>query len=161
MEVDLDFDDALLEAEFEAQVSDAMAEPLDAGTPTLGVGLEVATPTTPNTATPGGQTDASGAEEDVDVDADADEDEDEEDESDEDEGDHGDIDEDDVDGVRHDEVTAVRNEIAHLKKQLTDLEGQLARSVQPMMQRRIEQNIKNLKAEVELKKSSIGEMDDD
>jgi transcription initiation factor TFIID subunit 7 len=145
-------DDALLEAEFEAQFSDAITGPGDALTPAVGSALEGATPMTAHTGTPAAHTDGSGAE-------DGDEDGDDDEESEEDEGDEGDMDDDDED--RHDRVAGVRNEIAKLKKQLADLEGQLARSVQPIMKRRIDQNIRNLKAELELKKSSIGDVDDD
>jgi transcription initiation factor TFIID subunit 7 len=149
-EADFVVDDALLEAEFEAQVSDAMGEdPMEVETPTVG-GLEVATPMTAHTTTPAGHTDGSVVEDE----------EDEEEES-EDEEDNGDVEDDDEDGARHDDVSGVRTEIALLKKQLTELESQLARSVQPIMKRRLEQNIKNLKAEVELKRSAIGDVDDD
>ncbi|KAL1883152.1 hypothetical protein VTK73DRAFT_9519 [Phialemonium thermophilum] len=150
-EDDFNVDDAVLEAEFEAQVSDAMAGTMDAPTSATSGQLDVNTPISANALTPAAQTNASG------VDEEADEDED----SEEDEGDDGNVEDDDEDGARHDEVAAVRAEIAQMKKQLADLEGQLARSVQPLMKRRIDQNIRNLKAEVELKKSSIGEVDDD
>lgn len=150
-EVGQDFvDDALLEAEFEAQVSDAMVEPAEGATPTVG-GLEVATPMTANTTTPAAQTDGSGAEEEA-----GDEEEEEEESDDEDMGDG-----DDEDGGQHDDVSGVRSEIALLKKQLTDLESQLAKSKHPIMQRRLQGNIKNLKSELELKRSAIGDVDDD
>ena len=72
-----DVDDALLEAEFEAQVSGAMAEPVDAPTPILAVGAEVATPMTLNTATPAAQTDASGIEDEMEEDMEVEEEEEE------------------------------------------------------------------------------------
>ncbi|KAJ4295890.1 hypothetical protein N0V88_004592 [Collariella sp. IMI 366227] len=80
-------------------------------------------------------------------------DEDEEDEDEEGDGDDGDEGED-----RH---AGVRNEIAALKKQLKQYEEQLAASQQPIMRKRLETNIRNLKSEIQLRMSAIGEVEED
>jgi transcription initiation factor TFIID subunit 7 len=144
-----DFDDAALEAEF----LDAAETPMDFATPAIAAGA-ITPVTAANTATPAPQTEG---EEDEDEEADgADEEESDEDDEDADEDGNDGGDED-----RHDEVAGVRNEIADLKKQLKMYEQQLAASSMPILRKRIEGNIKNVKSEILLKMSSIGEVEED
>ncbi|KAK4155509.1 transcription initiation factor TFIID subunit 7 [Chaetomidium leptoderma] len=136
LEEDEEFDDAALEAEFlEAVETPAIATPT--------AGTEAVTPTTANATTPAPQTEeeAGGAEEE--------------------ESDEDDEDEDEDEGEEDEEVAAIRNEIGMLKKQLKMYEDQLAASVQPIMRKRLEGNIRNVKSEILLKKSAIGETEED
>lgn len=147
------FDD--LEAEFE-NAADTPAEAMDAmdfvATPTaLGLGIDLPTPATVNTGTPtAAQTEESAAE--------AVSEEDESDEYDED--DEGDMD-DDGDEERHDEVAGVKAEIAALRKQLASYEEQLSKASSVIMKKRLEGSIKNIKSEIKLKQSSIGEVSEE
>ena len=136
------FDDAALEAEFlEAVETPAM----DLATPG---GVLAATPGAASGATPAAQADeeAGGADEE---------------ESDEDEDEDADEDEEDEDEGDDEEVAGIRNEITNLKKQLKMYEDQLAASVLPIMRKRLEVNIRNVKSEILLKKSAIGETEED
>ncbi|KAL0474295.1 TAFII55 protein conserved region domain-containing protein [Neurospora intermedia] len=148
------FDD--LEAEFE-NAADTPAEAMDAmdfgaATPTaIGGGMDLPTPPTANTGTPtAAQTEESAAE--------AVSEEDESDEDDED--DEGDMD-DDGDEERHDEVAGVKAEIATLRKQLASYEEQLSKAISIIMKKRLEGSIKNIKSEIKLKQSSIGEVSEE
>lgn len=135
------FDDAALEAEF----LEAVETPaVDFATPG---GAIATTPGTANGATPAPQAEeeAEGAEEE---------------ESDEDEEEDGDEDEDEDEGD-DEEVAGIRNEITTLKKQLKMYEDQLAASALPIMRKRLEGMIRNVKSEILLKKSAIGETEDD
>ncbi len=115
-------------------------------------GMDATTPMTGNTVTPAAHGEVGGE-------ADGD------DESgtmktrtrDGEEGDGDDGDDDD----RHDEVAGVRVEIANLKKKLALAEEQLAKSVQPIMRKRIEGNDQSYSFEIELKKLSIGDSNED
>ncbi|OIW35281.1 hypothetical protein CONLIGDRAFT_48864 [Coniochaeta ligniaria NRRL 30616] len=114
-------------------------------------GPEAATPVTANGATPAAQ-------------AKAEEDEgDSEEESGEGEGEeYGYMEEgeEDEDG-EHDQKASVRNEIASLEKQKAGYQEQLRQSMSGIMRKRLEQNIRNTDAEIQLKKRSIGEVDDE
>ncbi|KAL2126798.1 hypothetical protein VTI74DRAFT_221 [Chaetomium olivicolor] len=138
-EEEIEVDDAALEAEF-----------LDAvETPAMDLATPMPAPdgvATANAGTPVAQPEEEEAEEEE-------SDEDEEDDDEEGDGDEGDEDED-----RH---AGVRNEIAALKKQLKQYEEQLAASQQPIMRKRLESNIRNLKSEIQLRQSAIGEVEDD
>jgi len=155
---DQSYDDAALEAEFMDAFNEIPAEPTDLATPAVG-GTDAVTPVTANTGTPVAQTDDSGAEAAGVTGAEEDEESGDDDEDDDDDGD------DDMDGDgdedRHDEVAGVKNEIAKLRKSLADYEKQLAQMTQPIMKKRIEASIRNVKSEIKLKQSSIGEADDD
>ena len=140
-------DEDLLAAEF----MDADETPMDLETPAAG--LDVTTPMTGNTVTPAAHAEESGLDGDGDDESGDDEDEDED-------GEEGDGD-DGEDEERHDEVAGVRVEIANLKKKLAAAEEQLAKSVLPIMRKRIEGNIKAIRSELELKKSSIGDVNED
>ncbi|KAK4190491.1 transcription initiation factor TFIID subunit 7 [Podospora australis] len=147
----IEFDESALLAEF-MDAPDTPAENLqDLATPNPAA--DAITPVTANTGTPAAQTE----EEEMDG---ADEEESDEDEEDMDE--EGDADDDDDgDEDRHDEKAGVRVEIAGLKKQLKSYEEQYAKSVQPLMRKRIEQFIRNIKSEIGLKMSAIGEVEED
>jgi len=152
-EQDIDFDLDALEAEFMDAAETPAEQPTDLATPAVG-GVDAVTPLTANTGTPAAQTEESGAEGEG-AEEESDEDE-EEGDDDDDVGDEGDGDED-----RHDEVAGVRLEIANLRKQLAQYEQQLATSFQPIMKKRLENSIRNIKSEINLKRSSIGEVDED
>lgn len=143
------FDEAMLEAEF-MDAAETPAAAMDLATPV--VANDAITPATANTGTPAGQTEESdGDGEDESGDEDDDEDGDEE-------GEDGD---DGGDEERHDEVAGVRAEIANLRKKLADHEASLATTKSFIIKKRIEGSIKNIKAEILLKQSAIGEVQDD
>ncbi|KAK4132591.1 hypothetical protein BT67DRAFT_443785 [Trichocladium antarcticum] len=148
-QLDEDFDDAALEAEFLG----AAETPTDLAAPAVAGGA-ITPITAANTATPGPQTDGDDEDEDEAGGADEEESDEDDEDADEDGNDGGDED-------RHDEVAGVRNEIADLKKQLKMYEQQLASSFTPIMRKRLELNIKNVKSEMLLKMSSIGEVEED
>ncbi|KAK1757447.1 transcription initiation factor TFIID subunit 7 [Echria macrotheca] len=143
------FDEDLLEAEFMNAFEND--DQMDLATPA--VGMDATTPATANMGTPAGQTEASGQDG-------ADEESGEEDDDDEGEDDREDVD-DGGDEERHDEVAGVKAEIAALKKQLAQYDEQLRQSSSIMIRKRIESSIKNIKSEIKLKQSAIGEMDED
>ncbi|KAK4166705.1 transcription initiation factor TFIID subunit 7 [Cladorrhinum sp. PSN259] len=141
-----ELDESALLEEF-MQAPETPADTHDLAVPSAAI--DAFTPVTANTGTPAAQTEEDEAD---DVD---------EEESDEDEED-GDEDGDGDDGDEgHDESAGVRAEIADLKKQLKTYEEQLAKSVQPIMRKRIEGSIRNVKSEIGLKMSSIGMVDED
>lgn len=162
---DQTFDDDALEAEFMDAFAEAeLAEAADQATPGVGGVTDVGTPATANTGTPAAQTEDSGTEAaggagaapgQAEQDESGDEEEDDDDEGDDDDMD-GDGDED-----RHDEVAGVRNQIAILKKQLAENEESLATMKGAILRTRVQTTIRNIKAEIKLKQSSIGEADDD
>jgi transcription initiation factor TFIID subunit 7 len=69
------------------------------------------------------------------------------------------IDEDEK--ARQAAIEGTREDIAELEKQLQNALGQLAQQQNPILRRRIDDNIRKMKNELQLKKSSIGEGDDD
>ncbi|KAK4681911.1 hypothetical protein QC764_111760 [Podospora pseudoanserina] len=117
--------------------------------PTPAVAPDAVTPLTANTGTPVAQTE----EEEV---VEEEESEEDEEESEED----GDDDDDDGDEDDHDDKASVRAEIANLKKQLKQYEENLAKSVGAIIRKRIEASIRSVKSEIDLKMSSIGEVED-
>jgi len=145
-------DEALLEAEFMDAV-ETPGDPTDLATPA--VGLDAVTPITANTGTPAAQTEESGPEADGGEEESGDDDDDEDGDEDGDDVDDGD------DEERHDEVAGVKAAIATLRKQLTALEEQLATSNSNVLRKRIETSIRNVKSEIKLKQSAIGEVDED
>jgi transcription initiation factor TFIID subunit 7 len=141
-EEEFEVDDAALEAEFlEAIETPAIATPA--------AGAEGLTPGAATAATPQPQAEeeAGGAEEESE--------EDEEEEGDEDE------EESEEEGDEDEGKAAIRNEIASLKKQLKVYEDQLAASVGAILRKRLEGNIRNIKSEIDLKRSAIGETEED
>ncbi|KAL2178746.1 TAFII55 protein conserved region-domain-containing protein [Thermothelomyces heterothallicus CBS 202.75] len=147
-EEEFEVDDAALEAEFLEAVETPMVD-------TPGAAAEGVTPGAATAATPGQQ-----GEEEAAAEEEAAEEEAQEEESDEDDEEDGDEDEEE-EGDEDEEVAAIRNVIASLKKQLKSYEEQLAASVQPIMRKRLEGNIRNVKSEILLKKSAIGETEED
>ena len=150
-EEEFEVDDAALEAEFLDAV-ETPAEATDLATPA--VAAEAVTPATANTGTPVAQTEDEEAEEGGEEE-DSGDDEDDEEDGDDDEGD------DDGNEDRDDEAAGVRNEIANLKKTLKQYEEQLANSFTPIMRKHIEGKIRNVKSEILLKMSAIGEVEED
>ncbi|KAL1840640.1 hypothetical protein VTJ49DRAFT_248 [Mycothermus thermophilus] len=148
-EEDLELDDAALEAEFLETAETPMVD-------TPGFGADGVTPGTANASTPAPQAEeeAAGAEAEEAEEQVSEEDGDDEDDEDEEE-------EEDEEGDEDEEVAAIRNEIATLKKQLKSYEDQLAASQQPIMRKRLEGNIRNVKSEILLKMSAIGETEED
>ncbi|SPQ18832.1 33828db2-8ab7-473b-83a4-e8c055427504 [Thermothielavioides terrestris] len=148
LEEEFEVDDAALEAEFlEAAETPAM----DLATP--GAALDAVTPGTATAGTPLPQVEEEEEEEEEQAEAEgADEEESDEDEE-EEGGDGGDEGEDSHAGVR--------NQIANLRKRLKEYESQLAASVQPIMRKRLESNIRNVKSEILLKMSVLGEVEED
>jgi len=136
-------DTAGLEADLEA----ALEAGLDAETPSSNAIAE-----TPSVLANGGTPDASG------ITA-----EDSGDESVEDDEDDGESD----DGVDEDERTRLaqlqgaKEDIAEMEKQLDVLKNQVANQVNPILKKRVQDNIERVKAELQLKKSAIGEGDED
>ncbi|KAK0630135.1 TAFII55 protein conserved region-domain-containing protein [Bombardia bombarda] len=145
------YDDAALEAEFMTAM-ETPAETTDVATPAFGG--DAVTPGTANTGTPAAQTEDEGQA----AESDSGESESESENS----GNDGEVDGDDNgDDGRHDNVASIRNEIAAYKKKLAGLEEQYAKMVQPMMKKRLMDQITGIKAELSLKMSSIGEADED
>ncbi|KAK4237032.1 transcription initiation factor TFIID subunit 7 [Achaetomium macrosporum] len=144
LEEEFEVDESALEAEF-LEAAETPAVDL----PTPGAALDAVTPGTATAGTPQPPTE--------DEEADAAEEE----ESDEDEEEDADDGGDDDGGEDEDSHAGVRNEIANLKKQLKMYEDQLASSVQPIMRKRLEGNIRNVKSEILLKMSAIGEVEED
>jgi transcription initiation factor TFIID subunit 7 len=141
-EAEMDVDD------IEAMFEDDEAGPEEPGaTPAIG---DAATPMTTNGATPAAPPEA--------------EDEgDSEEESEDGEGEeYGYMEEgeEEEDG-EHDQKASVRNEIASLEKQKAGYQEQLRQSTSVIMRKRLEQNIRNTDAEIQLKKRSIGEVEDE
>lgn len=89
--------------------------------------------------------------------------EEEEDESEEGEGDeHGYMEEgEEGEDGEHDQKASVRNEIASLEKQKAGYQEQLRQSMSGILRKRLEQVIRNADAEIQLKKRSIGEVEDE
>ncbi|EHK98753.1 putative Transcription initiation factor TFIID subunit 7 [Glarea lozoyensis 74030] len=78
---------------------------------------------------------------------------------DDDEDDDAEIDEDEK--ARLAQIQGTKEDIEDLMKQIEMAQAQLAVQNNPILRRRVEENVRKLKAEVQLKKSSIGEGDDD
>jgi transcription initiation factor TFIID subunit 7 len=76
---------------------------------------------------------------------------------DEDDGDEEEVEIDEDERARLAELEAVREDIAEMQRQLVGLEAQMATQANPILKRRIKDNIDKVKAELQLKKSSIGE----
>jgi transcription initiation factor TFIID subunit 7 len=79
--------------------------------------------------------------------------------SDDDDDDDEDLDDDAR--AQRDEEQGVKDIINDLKKQLANKQAELARTTNKILRTRIEQTIKQLKSEIELKNSSIGIETDD
>jgi transcription initiation factor TFIID subunit 7 len=76
-----------------------------------------------------------------------------------DEGDsEGEIDEDEK--ARLAQIQGMREDIVDLEKQIENVQAQLATSSNAILRKRLEDNVRRLKAELQLKKSSLGEGDD-
>ncbi|KAF9879972.1 hypothetical protein CkaCkLH20_02783 [Colletotrichum karsti] len=137
------FDD--LEAELEAAFEEEMNQPTtEVGTPATQ--FEAATPMTMNTPAPNAQDSGDGEESAV---------------SEEDEDDDEDDDDDDDDRARLDEVKAVREDITQLKNEISKKEAEMASISNKILRGRVETRLKDLRAELHLKMTSIGEEEED
>ena len=142
--------EADLEAAFEADFENAM----DAGTPADGVAE------TPIAAVVSGTPDATGN-----VNGEGDDlfnessDESVEDDDEEGEGGSSDVDEDQKAALA--QRQGALEDIAEMEKQLAMLQAQLEQQANPLLQKRIKSSIEKVKAELQLKKSAIGEGDED
>lgn len=90
------------------------------------------------------------------------EEEDSGDESIEGDDDDGDDDEEEMDEeekARLVEIDGIKEDIADLEKKIENAQAQIATQQNPILKRRLEDNARKLKAELQIKKSSIGEGD--
>ncbi|KAF7546932.1 hypothetical protein G7046_g9162 [Stylonectria norvegica] len=138
-------DDGGLEADLEA----AFADDLLAETPATGADMAMTPLTTTQANTPAALLhDSIEADESEDV-------------SDDDDDVSDDEDLDDDVRARREEEQGVRDIIADLERQLANRQAELARNSNKILRARLETQIKQLKSEIELKKSSIGiDLDD-
>ena len=60
-----------------------------------------------------------------------------------------------------DEIRGVKEDIAELRKQIKDLEARLSTMPSQIVRKRIEERIRSLKRELQLKLTSIGEGDEE
>jgi transcription initiation factor TFIID subunit 7 len=146
-EEDDDDMNADLEADLEAALFDAEGE-LDAELPISTPDPSVFLPAA-ETLVAAQETEDDSGDESIEGDDGEDEDEDEEVEIDEDEK------------ARLAQIQGTKEDIADLTRQIELVQGQLTNMNNPLLRRRLEENARKLKAELQLKKSSIGEGDDD
>ncbi|RDL38640.1 Uncharacterized protein BP5553_02980 [Venustampulla echinocandica] len=136
-----------LDADLEADLEAAMeAEELEAATPMSTIG---ATPYMASAETP------AVVDEGEDTGDESIEGEDDDDDEDED----GELDEDEK--ARLAQIQGTKEDIADLAKQIESVQAQLATQANPILRKRLEENARKLKAELQLKKSSIGEGEND
>lgn len=136
-----------LDADLEADLEAAMeAEELEAATPMSTIGT---TPYMVSAETPAIVDEAEDT---------GDESIEGEDDDDDDE-DGGELDEDEK--ARLAQIQGTKEDIADLAKQIEGVQAQLATQANPILRKRLEENARKLKAELQLKKSSIGEVDND
>ncbi|KAJ6445901.1 transcription initiation factor TFIID subunit 7 [Purpureocillium lavendulum] len=136
-------DDNDLEADLEAAFADEfMAE-------TPATGMDMTTPMTTQVETP-----AAGLHESIENDESEEDDDDDDDDEDDD-----DLDEDQR--AQRDEEQGVRDIINDMTKQLARRKEDLSKTANKILRSRLENQIKQLKSEIELKKSSIGMETDD
>jgi transcription initiation factor TFIID subunit 7 len=79
----------------------------------------------------------------------------------EDEDEVGAVEVDENERARLAEIQGMKEDIAELEVKIADMQRQLASQVNPILKKRLEDNIRKLKAELQVKKSSIGEGDDE
>jgi transcription initiation factor TFIID subunit 7 len=145
-----------LAADLEADLEAALQEEFDIGTPASSQAI-VDSPDI--ILTNGGTPDANrnvgqgSGDESSDV---VDDDDDDDDDA---EGEDEEVDEDER--ARLAQLQGAKEDIAEMERQLANLENQMATQANPILKRRIKDNIDKVKAELQLKKSAIGEADDD
>jgi transcription initiation factor TFIID subunit 7 len=139
-----------LAADLEADLEAAFEAELDSGTPMS----QVVGGTPDVMLTNGGTPEANGqvGEDSGDDSSDGGDDEDAD-------GDENDIDEDER--ARLAELQGAKEDIADMERQLEHLQNQMTTQVNPILKRRIKDNMEKVKAELQLKKSAIGEGDED
>ncbi|KAH7328659.1 TAFII55 protein conserved region-domain-containing protein [Stachybotrys elegans] len=136
-----------LEADLEAAFADDM---MVAETPATG--MDMATPMATQAETPAAA--AGGLHESIEAD-----DESEDDDDDDDDDDDEDLDEDER--AQRDEEQGVKDIIHDMEKQLAKSTADLEKTQNKILRERLERQIKQLRSEIELKKSSIGMETDD
>lgn len=140
-----------LEADLEADLEAAFEAELDSGTP-----MSQAAGGTPDVMlTNGGTPEANGQAGDDSGDDSSDGGDDEDADGD----DEDDIDEDER--ARFAELQGAKEDIADMERQLEHLQNQMMTQVNPILKRRIKDNMEKVKAELQLKKSAIGEGEED
>jgi transcription initiation factor TFIID subunit 7 len=139
-----DFDD--LEADLEAELEKIGTTQAETQTPATQ--MEGVTPMTGEAGTPA-VNGKGGAEDDLFGEGADDDEEDEDDDMDEDEQ------------ARLDEIRGVREDIADLRKQLKELEAKLPTMPSLILRKRIDERVRLLKRELQLKLTSIGEGDEE
>ncbi len=151
-----DDDDEGAEENMEAALEAALeAEFMEAGTPLSNIAAEIPGAVLTNGDTPeadGEVEEGSGDE------SSAGDDDDDDDDEDDAEGEE-EIDEDER--ARLAQLQGAKEDIAEMEKQLGNLEAQMATQANPILKRRIKDNIEKVKAELQLRKSAIGEADED
>jgi transcription initiation factor TFIID subunit 7 len=78
-------------------------------------------------------------------------------EGDEGEDDEGAVEMDENERARLAQLQGTKEDIADLEKQILNVQSQHSKQVNPILKKRLEENIRKLRAELELKKSSLGE----
>jgi transcription initiation factor TFIID subunit 7 len=141
-----------LEADLEAALEADLEAEMDAGTPSSQVKVEAETP---GALTNGGTPDATGNLQQDDSGDDSVEDDEDDDAEGEDDG----VDEDER--ARVAQIQGVKEDIADMERQIGNLQAQLASQSNPILQRRIKDSIEKTKSELQLKKSAIGEGDEE
>lgn len=154
MREDDDEADDNMEAALEAALE---AEFMDAGTPSSNVAVEDPSASIANGGSPGA--DGEAAEGTANESSDAGDDDDDDEDDDDADGEEEEIDEDER--ARLAQLQGAREDIAEMEKQLRNLESQMATQANPILKRRIKENIEKVKAELQLRKSAIGEADED
>jgi len=141
--------DADLEADLEAAME---AESFEAATPLSTPGE--ATPSMAHDETPAHGSTAEAQEDSGDESLEGDDDDDEDDEE-------GTVEIDEDEKARLAQLQGAREDIIDLERQLTGIQAQLGVQANPILRRRLEDNVRKLKAELQLKKSAIGEAEED
>jgi transcription initiation factor TFIID subunit 7 len=59
------------------------------------------------------------------------------------------------------QLQGTKEDIADLERQIVNVQAQHAQQSNPILKKRLEDNIRKLKAELQLKKSSLGEAEED
>jgi transcription initiation factor TFIID subunit 7 len=84
---------------------------------------------------------------------------DDDDDDDDEDAEGDDMDEDER--ARLEQLAGAKEDIAEMERQLAQLQGQMEAQANPILKKRLRDNIEKVKAELQLKKSAIGEGDDE
>jgi transcription initiation factor TFIID subunit 7 len=147
-------DDEGADENMEALEAALEAEFMEADTPSSNVAAEEPGAVVANGGTPEADGEVEEGSGDESSAGDDDDDDDDDDANGEDE-----VDEDER--ARLAQLQGAKEDIAEMEKQLSNLEAQMATQANPILKRRIKDNIEKVKAELQLRKSAIGEADED